>query len=205
VVDGHGVSISDVDDRCAHHFLEEVGAGGSVSQRRLACELGMALGLANLLVRRVVGRGWVRIVRIKPNRVRYFLTPAGFAEKARMSKRLLRQSVAHYVTLRNKIQQRLAAASPERTRVVFYGTGELAEIALVCLPGSELTLVGIVDEIDPGRPFLGHTVRAPLDLRGQKVGDVDFDLLLVTSLENPEHIRGLLERQGVAQSRVVWI
>jgi hypothetical protein len=42
--------------------------------------MGIALGLTNLLVRRLVHKGWVRIIRIKLNRVRYLLTPAGIAE-----------------------------------------------------------------------------------------------------------------------------
>ena len=43
-------------------------------------DMGIALGLINLLVRRLVRKGWVRIIRIKPNRVRYLLTPVGIAE-----------------------------------------------------------------------------------------------------------------------------
>ena len=42
--------------------------------------MGIALGLTNLIIRRLVHKGWVRIIRIKPNRVRYLLTPAGMAE-----------------------------------------------------------------------------------------------------------------------------
>jgi DNA-binding MarR family transcriptional regulator len=50
------------------------------SQRSLSRDMGIALGLTNLIIRRLVHKGWVRIIRIKPNRVRYLLTPAGIAE-----------------------------------------------------------------------------------------------------------------------------
>jgi DNA-binding MarR family transcriptional regulator len=57
-----------------------------VSQRSLAKVLGIAIGLTSLIVKRLVRKGWVRVIHIKPNRVRYLITPAGIAEKTRMSR-----------------------------------------------------------------------------------------------------------------------
>jgi len=67
-------------DQFTHRILTEIEADNRLSQRSLSRDLGIALGLTNLLVRRFVRKGWVRIIRIKPNRVRYLLTPAGIAE-----------------------------------------------------------------------------------------------------------------------------
>jgi DNA-binding MarR family transcriptional regulator len=67
-------------DQFTHRILTEIEADNRLSQRSLSRDLGIALGLTNLIIRRLVRKGWVRIIRIKPNRVRYLLTPAGIAE-----------------------------------------------------------------------------------------------------------------------------
>ena len=150
-----------------HGILTEIEDGHGLSQRSLSTNLGIALGLTNLLVRKVVHKGWVRAIRIKPNRVRYMLTPEGLAEKARMSTVFLQNSVRFYSTARDRIRQRLAAASlqlvtrgdAEGKRIVFFGAGEVAEIAYVCLQETDLTLVGVVGE---GRArFFGLPVQPP--------------------------------------------
>ncbi len=76
----------DAHEQYEHQILNAIDASQSLSQRSLASSLGIALGLTNLLVRRLVRKGWVRVTRIKPNRVGYFLTPAGVAEKTRLSR-----------------------------------------------------------------------------------------------------------------------
>ena len=66
-----------------HHsrrILDAFESDQGVSQRSLARQLGIALGPTNLLIKCLVRKGWVRVVHIKPNRVRYLVTPAGIAE-----------------------------------------------------------------------------------------------------------------------------
>jgi hypothetical protein len=70
-----------------------------VSQRSLARELDIALGLTNLL-KRLVMRRLVRVATVRPQRVRYLLTPAGIAEKTRMSQRAFEDAIARYRTAR---------------------------------------------------------------------------------------------------------
>jgi DNA-binding MarR family transcriptional regulator len=48
-----------------HHsrrILDAFESDHGVSQRSLAKELGIALGLTNLLVKRLVRKGWVRVI-----------------------------------------------------------------------------------------------------------------------------------------------
>ena len=98
-------------DQHVHRLLTEIETHAQVSQRSLAQSLGIALGLTNLLLHRIVRKGWVRMVHIKANRVRYLLTPAGLAEKARMSRDSLNYSVRFYAEARDRIRASLARAS----------------------------------------------------------------------------------------------
>ena len=175
-------------DEYTHQILSQLENGDGVSQRTLSRSLGIALGLTNLLIRKLVHRGFIRIIHVKPNRVRYLLTPAGIAEKARMSREILEHNVRFYKQARDRIRQsfeRLSAecagdpSSGAEKRIVFYGAGEVAEIGYICLQGTDLHLVGVVDE--RAQEFFGVPVHPSGGLHGQRLDDQPFDRLVVMS------------------------
>ena len=184
----------------------------SVSQRSLARDLGIALGLTNLLVRRLVRIGWVRAVHVKPNRVRYLLTPAGLAEKSRMSRAYFESSVQFYRQTRDRIQQQfceLSAGWPNAApgvpkRIVFYGAGEVAEIGYICLVETDLQLVGVVD-VARTKPFVGLRVSSPEHLDGLALDGQPFDRLVVMSFGNTDALRAEVLDRRVPLDRVFWL
>lgn len=186
-----------------------------VSQRSLAAELGIALGLTNLLVRRLVRKGWVRVTQIKPHRVRYFITPAGIKEKARVSRAYFDSSLEFYRHTRSRIRQRFAelavaaAARPtpvRRPRLVFYGAGEAAEIAFVCLLETNLELVGVVDPRGARtKPFFGHPVHRPSAIQGLSVAEEPFDWLVVVSFGDIAKLQAEIGAMDLPAGRVFWL
>ena len=187
-----------------HQILDAIDGSQSLSQRSLANSLGIALGLTNLLVRRLVRKGWVRVTRIQANRVGYFLTPAGVAEKARLSRLSLQHAIGFYNTARVRIRESLSTVGGPDTRIVLYGTGDVAEIAYVCLQETSLRLVAVVGETRK-RQFFGVPVYAVDNLRDGKVGETPFDRVVVASFENQDRPRETLEALGVAPERVHWL
>ena len=183
-----------------------------VSQRSLAQDLGIALGLTNLLVRRLVRIGWVRAIHIKPNRVRYLLTPAGLAQKTRMSRAYFESSVQFYRQTRDRIQQQFSALStgwPDDTagvakRIVFYGAGEVAEIGYICLVETDLQLVGVVD-VARTKPFVGLSVSSPEHLDGLALNGQPFDRLVVMSFGNTDTLRAEVLDLRVPLDCVFWL
>lgn len=175
------------------------------------------MGLTNLLMHRVVHRGWVRVIQIKPNRMRYLLTPAGIAEKARMSRAYFENSVHFYAETRNRIRDSFARLSADcvahdgsgaedgaQGRIVFWGTGEVAEIGYVCLQETDLRLVGVID--DQGRDrFFGMPVYPRDALNGDRVNGTPFDRLVVMSFGEIDKISAQLDGLGVAAGRVFWV
>jgi len=71
----------DPQDLRSLQILEEIGNTHSPSQRYLARKLNISLGLANSFIKRLAKKGYVKITTIPRNRVKYMLTPQGFAEK----------------------------------------------------------------------------------------------------------------------------
>ena len=66
-------------------LLEAVERESAQSQRRLAAELGIALGLVNIYLKRCVNKGLLKMAQAPARRYAYYLTPQGFAEKARLT------------------------------------------------------------------------------------------------------------------------
>lgn len=199
-------------DLHTRNILSKVEAGNAVSQRSLAKDLGIALGLTNLLLRRLVRKGLIRIIRIKPNRVRYLITPTGIAEKARMSRRYFQHSVRFYSETRDRISESFAALSASwpcdnghlTKRIVFYGGGEVAEIGYVCLADSDLQLVGIVDN-SRSRPFFGQRVHLSSDLRPGSLNGQPFDIVVVMSFGDDDVLGPEISACGIPNDRVFWI
>jgi ribosomal protein S25 len=202
-VDGHEASI--------RRLLDEVEAASDHSQRSLSSRLGIALGLTNLLLKRVVNQGWVRVTHIRPNRVRYLITPAGIAEKARMTRKYLSYSVGFYFEARERIGARLAqlsstwpAPGAEQKRIVFWGGGEAAEIAFVCLQETDLRLVAVIDDART-KPFFQVPVYPASTLRAGAVNGVHFDCVVVTLFGEPGVTQEGLDEAGVDANRVCWL
>ncbi len=193
-------------------ILQVIDADDSVSQRSIASKLGIALGLTNLLVKRLVTRGLIRVRHIQRHRVRYFLTPAGMAEKARMSRLALASAVERYAEARRRIRdtfQRISVEWPEnrgggQKRILFLGTGEVAEIGFICLHETDLTLAGVVD--DQGRSeFLGVQVYPADALSGDLLREAEAASVVVMSLRDDHQLRHHLASLGLNSSEVFWL
>jgi DNA-binding MarR family transcriptional regulator len=207
------VSSAPTHEKHSLRILDAFESERHVSQRSLASDLGIALGLTNLLVRRLVRKGWVRVVNIEPNRVRYLITPAGIAEKTRMSRAYFESSVQFYRQARDRIQQQFSVLSTSwpadvagghRKRIVFYGGGEVAEIGYICLTETDLQLVGVVDAART-KPFFGLSVCSPAQLDGFILAGQPFDRLVVMSFGNTDALRLELLALRVPLNRVFWL
>lgn len=197
-------------DDYSHHILAEIEAGQFVSQRRFSTDFAIALGLTNLLVRRLVRKGWIRVIQVNPNRVSYFLTPAGMIEKARLSRTYLQNSLKFYADARNRLKQRFGVLSRDwdrglPKRIVFFGTGELAEIGYVCLQETDFELVGAIDAGVGRSRFFHLPTSKPADLAGTSLGGVPFGGLVVMSFTDAPETRAALAAGRVPDSVVVWL
>src|SRR6202166_5311081 len=75
-------------------LLESVQRGDAHSQRRLASELGIALGLVNAYLKRCINKGLVKVRQAPARRYAYYLTPHGFTEKSRLTVEYLSYSLS---------------------------------------------------------------------------------------------------------------
>src|SRR3954471_8899107 len=127
-------------------LLEEVEKDSRVTQRGLALKLGIALGLTNIYLRRLVRKGYVKCVNVQSNRLRYLLTPMGISEKTRLTYEFMEYSLQLYRRVRSHLRTALERGVREnRRRIAIYGTGEAAELAYLSVGELSLELVAVFD------------------------------------------------------------
>jgi DNA-binding MarR family transcriptional regulator len=180
-------------------LLTEIESDVKITQRSLSKKLGIALGLTNAYLKRLINKGFVKIHRASANDIRYVLTPSGLMEKSRLTYHYLQYSLNFYRDMRTEVQSCFdALAGKGVTYLAFYGIGDVAEIAYVCLHGSPLELVGVIDDDQAGEAFFGHPVQ-----ERQALNDLDFDAVFVASLENAERKAQDLMSLGIPREKIV--
>ncbi|MBF0470720.1 MAG: winged helix-turn-helix transcriptional regulator [Gammaproteobacteria bacterium] len=161
-------------------LLETVETDSAISQRRLAQQLGVALGLANSYLKRCVRKGWVKAHQIPGNRYLYYLTPQGFIEKSRLTGSYLSHSLSFYRKAGESCQRTFQFAEQRGwQRIVLCGLSDLTEIAIIRAQAYGIDIVAVYDSETAVDLVLGVRVLSELD------GGFDFDALLITTLDNP--------------------
>lgn len=98
-----------LDEQTRYRLLKLLEVEPELSQRKLAQALGISVGKVNFCLKALIERGLVKARNFRDSRNKlaymYFLTPAGFEEKARVSLRYLKQKLQEYETLRSEIEE----------------------------------------------------------------------------------------------------
>src|SRR5690348_3240323 len=145
-------------------LLESVERDGAQSQRKLASDLGIALGLVNAYLRRCVKKGLLKIGQAPPRRYAYYLTPHGFAEKSRLTVEYLSSSFSFFRRAREDCSSVLKAAHARGwNRIALVGVSDLAEIATLCALEQGMTIAAVVDPKARRDRFVGTPVVASFD------------------------------------------
>ena len=189
----------DVESRRDLQLLEALEQESRVTQRTLATQLGIALGLTNLYVKRLIRKGYVKCVSVSPNRLVYSLTPKGMSRKARLTYELMKYSLDFYRDARQHLRRELTEVVAHRKRVAIYGTGDAAELVFLLIRDMGLELVAVFDA-QPGGRFLGLPVTAIANH-----GDSDFDVLVVAILERPAGTTKRLRQLGIPEDKVMMV
>jgi DNA-binding MarR family transcriptional regulator len=165
-------------ERIVLDLLNSVEHDGERSQRHIAAELGIALGLVNAYLKRCIKKGLVKVHDAPARRYAYYLTPQGFAEKTRLTVDYLSTSFSFFRLAKNDCSRSFEAAkSSGFNRLVLAGKSDLTEIAILCAVEAAVTIVAIVDPRSDGAPFVGVEVfKSYADIAGR------FDAVIMTDV-----------------------
>src|SRR5579862_8450306 len=169
-------------ERIVLGLLSSVETDGARSQRHIAAELGIALGLVNAYLKRCVKKGLVKVQDAPARRYAYYLTPQGFAEKSRLTVQYLSDSFSFFRKAKEDCTRLFEeAAARGFQRLVLAGKSDLAEIAILCAVEAGATVVAIVDAGGDNGRFIGVDVFA-------SYSDVTtgFDAIIVTDVAHAQ-------------------
>lgn len=160
------------------HLLTEIERNPSFTQRGLASELGIALGLMNQYLKSCVTKGWIRASQVSPRRITYFLTPEGFREKSQMVTSYLARSLTFFRTARTECDVLFEVCKHKGwQKIAFIGGGDLADIAQLVAQGNGLQV---------------SVISLDADLKA-------FDAVLVTDVLNPQGTYDLMKSKVDAE------
>ena len=186
----------DIEARRDLKLLEAVEEDSRITQRSLASKLGIALGLTNIYLKRMVRKGYIKCVNVQSNRISYLITPRGISEKVRLTYEFMDYSLHLYGEVRQHLRNALYQCAVADQRVAIFGRGEAAELAYLSLREFGLEPLAIFD-VEGGHDFLGMPVR-PIAEHPQ----VPFDLIIVATLDGSGQQLESLVKDGVPREKL---
>jgi len=173
-------------------LLNAIDQRSDLSQRHLARQMGIALGLTNSYLKRCARKGLVKVSEAPANRFLYYLTPKGFAEKARLTGVYLSRSLTFYRQAGESCSALFDYCKMNnKDQIMLCGVSELAEIALFRAMDTEIRITGIYDPESSLDQLFSKPVWADL-------AAVDaFDMCVLTDLNSPyEFYKSLINEMG---------
>ena len=159
-------------------LLTMVDENNNVTQRSLALELGVALGLANTYLRRCVDKGLVKIKQVPRNRYSYYLTPRGFSEKARITAEYFKSSFILFRKARREFENILIKCDKHgKKEIVLSDVSDIAEVAILASLGLNPKIKGILGK-------KGEQYFSGVKILEEDELNKNFDLIIITSLED---------------------
>ncbi|MDP8257484.1 MAG: winged helix-turn-helix transcriptional regulator [Candidatus Alcyoniella australis] len=182
-------------------IMEQIELDGSQSQRNISHKVGMALGMTNAYLKRLVNKGHVMVLTMPRNRILYNLTPKGISEKARLTMLYMRDSVDFYSDLKFKISRALLEIERSGVQsVALVGEGEILEIALLCMLDTKLRLDGIYSQGTQIKRVARKQVK-PLE----RLDEGRYQAVLLAQLNPDEKLIDRLQSLGADKSRIMLI
>jgi DNA-binding MarR family transcriptional regulator len=184
-----------------YRILEEIAEDKSLTQRKLSQKLGIALGLTNLYLKRLIKKGYIMVDAMPRNRIIYNLTPKGIAEKSTLTYEYMKYSFNFYKDLRARLNGVFFAIEKEGVqKITFYGAGEIAEIAYLSLQETGLTLIEVVDDFKVGKSFFGKKVKPVESLK-----EIDCERVIVMALASKDKIQKKARELGITGDKLILI
>ncbi len=140
-------------------ILERLENNGHLTQRDLSKEVGIALGLVNHLLKKMVTKGWIKIKNIDAKKIRYLITPEGAREKSSLLYKRVESTIHFYLEAKRVIKDKVIHLKNEGIEdVSIYGINHISEVLFIVLKELGLELTSVVEEKKEGEEWFGYNV-----------------------------------------------
>jgi DNA-binding MarR family transcriptional regulator len=115
-------------------IINIIASNATTTQRQLAADTHMSVGLINILLKRLVLKGFLRARQLDRKKVEYLLTPRGIVEKAQKSYRYTLKTIESFDILRLRISSIVQKMTGNGFRAIaVVGRGPLAVFTMLVL------------------------------------------------------------------------
>jgi len=140
-------------------ILEKLENNGHLTQRDLSKEVGIALGLVNHLLKKMVTKGWIKIKNIDAKKIRYLITPEGAREKSSLLYKKVESTIHFYLDAKRVIKEKVEHLKGDGVKSVsIYGVNHISEVLFIVLKELGLELGYVVDDNKKGEEWFGYTI-----------------------------------------------
>ena len=140
-------------------ILEKLENNGHLTQRDLSKEVGIALGLVNHLLKKMVKKGWIKIKNIDAKKIRYLITPEGAREKSSLLHKRVESTIHFYLDAKRVIKEKVEHLKGDGVKSVsIYGINHISEVLFIVLKELGLELTYVVEEEKEGEEWFGYNV-----------------------------------------------
>jgi len=91
-----------------YQVLSHLQDNEKTSQRAIAEQTGLSLGAVNILIKKMVRKGLIKVEQLNSRTMRYILTPQGMQEKAHLTYSYIRQSYHQILKINQAIDHLIA-------------------------------------------------------------------------------------------------
>jgi len=109
-------------------ILEELEKNSNITQRDLSEKTGLSLGMVNILLKKFIKKGFVKLERLNSKSFRYILTPEGFKEKSKKTIEYMKIYYRRTLLIKQNIERITQRYGRNRTYVLFGKDKEMKEI-----------------------------------------------------------------------------
>ena len=85
--------------------IKQISENSQYNQRTIARKTGLSLGLVNLIIKKLVKTGYIKIKMLNGKKIEYILTPKGFSEKIKKTYNYFLKTVKYFINTTEKIKQ----------------------------------------------------------------------------------------------------
>ncbi|NIA69032.1 winged helix-turn-helix transcriptional regulator [Pelagibius litoralis] len=162
-------------------MLDAIESEARVTQRGLSAELGIALGLTNIYLKRCISKGLVKTRKAPARRYAYYLTAKGFSEKARLTAKFLTRSLGFFRLAREDCSDLFQHSKSQGCQcITFVGAGDLCEIAILAALDCGLEVSAVLDESTNRQRLAGTPVVRSLTKLSPG------EILVITDMKDPQ-------------------
>ena len=147
-------TLSDPLNEREFELINIVGAELGSNQRDLSRHMDMSLGMTNMLLRRLVAKGYIRIRQLNKKKVEYILTPKGFTEKMRKSIKYTLKTITSIGAIKERIKTVVSELYKKGERnFVVLGKSDFALLIEIAFKELSITdyKITYVDELPAGQ------------------------------------------------------